>query len=85
MSRSCPLLSDGQRSAALAPKMLALKASFPIVTLTGPRQSGKTTLCRSTFPHFAYFNLEAPQTRRAAERGPRPFLEAARRANFTNS
>lgn len=50
--------------------MLALKASFPIVTLTGPRQSGKTTLCRSTFPHFAYFNLEAPQTRRAAERGP---------------
>ena len=50
--------------------MLALKASFPIVTLTGPRLSGKTTLCRSTFPHLAYFNLEAPQD--AAGGGTRP-------------
>ena len=31
---------------------------FPIVSLTGPRQSGKTTLLKNAFPHFEYYNLE---------------------------
>lgn len=36
---------------------------FPVVTLLGPRQSGKTTLVRALFPDYRYINLENPQTR----------------------
>ena len=35
-----------------------LFGKFPIVSLTGPRQSGKTTLAKQTFPQLAYVNLE---------------------------
>jgi hypothetical protein len=49
-------------------------ASFPVVTLTGPRQSGKTTLCRTEFPDKVYANLEAPDTRAFALDDPRGFL-----------
>ena len=54
-----------------------LKASFeqyPFVTVTGPRQSGKTTLCRQAFPDLQYVNLEAPDQRDFAESDPRGFL-----------
>jgi len=54
--------------------LLALFAEYPIVTITGPRQSGKTTLCRKVFPHMAYANLEAPDTRQFALEDPRGFL-----------
>ncbi|MGC9260762.1 MAG: AAA family ATPase [Phycisphaerae bacterium] len=37
---------------------------FPVVALTGPRQSGKSTLCRALFPDHAYASLESPDTRR---------------------
>ena len=47
---------------------------FPVVTVTGPRQSGKTTLCRAEFPDHAYVNLEALDTRDYATRDPRGFL-----------
>lgn len=47
---------------------------YPVVTVTGPRQSGKTTLCRSTFPNLKYVNLEAPDQRQFAESDPRGFL-----------
>lgn len=49
-------------------------AQYPFVTVTGPRQSGKTTLCRATFPDLAYANLEAPDQREFAESDPRGFL-----------
>ena len=42
--------------------------------MTGPRQSGKTTLCRAAFPHLDYINLEAPDQREFAESDPRGFL-----------
>ncbi len=54
-----------------------LRSSFqqyPIVTVTGPRQSGKTTLCTTTFPGLKYANLEAPDEREFAESDPRGFL-----------
>ncbi len=54
-----------------------LKSAFqqhPIVTVTGPRQSGKTTLCRATFPDLKYVNLEALDEREFAETDPRGFL-----------
>jgi len=47
---------------------------YPVVTVTGPRQSGKTTLCRTTFPESVYINLEAPDTRAFAQEDPRGFL-----------
>ena len=47
---------------------------YPVVTVLGPRQSGKTTLCRDTFPGLAYANLEASDVRQFAESDPRGFL-----------
>ncbi len=47
---------------------------YPFVTVTGPRQSGKTTLCRAAFPELAYANLEDPGQRQAAEEDPRGFI-----------
>jgi uncharacterized protein len=43
-----------------------LFASYPVVTVTGPRQSGKTTLCRALFPELDYINLERPDIRESA-------------------
>lgn len=48
---------------------------YPVVTVTGPRQSGKTTLAKSTFPHKPYVNLEAPDIRELALVDPRGFLD----------
>lgn len=49
-------------------------AQLPVVTLTGPRQSGKTTLCRATFPGKKYVNLEPLDTRELVRGDPRGFL-----------
>ena len=48
---------------------------FPIVTLTGPRQSGKTTLAKAVFPDRPYASLEEPDLRRNAQEDPRSFLD----------
>jgi predicted AAA+ superfamily ATPase len=51
-----------------------LLRGFPIVTLTGPRQSGKTTLARAVFADRSYASLEDPDVRLAAQDDPRSFL-----------
>jgi uncharacterized protein len=51
-----------------------LAGQYPVVTITGPRQSGKTTLCRKVFPNKPYANLEAPDVRQFALDDPRGFL-----------
>lgn len=48
---------------------------YPVVTLVGPRQSGKTTLCRSLFPDKPYANLEDPDVLVFAVEDPRGFLD----------
>ena len=53
-----------QREAAAYVKRMA--KSFPVVSITGPRQSGKTTLARTVFPAYEYLNLENPDTMREA-------------------
>jgi uncharacterized protein len=47
---------------------------YPVVTLTGPRQSGKTTLSRALFPKHRYISLEAPDDRAFAREDPRGLL-----------
>lgn len=53
----------------------SLLKGFPIVTITGPRQSGKTTLAKVVFPDRPYASLEDPDVRLAAREDPRSFLE----------
>lgn len=56
-------------------KVLEYARQYPVVTITGPRQSGKTTLCRMLFPDRPYVSLEAPEDRAFALQDPRGFLE----------
>ncbi len=58
----------------LAPKLIEAARKFPSITLTGPRQSGKTTLCKSLFPRHPYSSLEALDVRAFATEDPRAFL-----------
>jgi len=58
----------------MAPQLLQAAREYPVVTLLGPRQAGKTTLVRMVFPDLPYASLEAPDVRAAAEADPRGFL-----------
>jgi predicted AAA+ superfamily ATPase len=58
--------------------LLKTVASFPVTVLTGPRQSGKTTLLRLLFPSFAYTSLESPDQLMMAKADPRGFLHSSR-------
>lgn len=56
-------------------RLREMTRKFPIVSLTGPRQSGKTTLLRSMFPEYRYVSLENPDIQDFALQDPRRFLE----------
>ena len=55
-------------------KLMALTGQYPVVILTGPRQSGKSTLLRHTFPDYQYISLEDLDLREYAQSDPRGFL-----------
>lgn len=59
----------------IEPELLELAKAYPIVTIIGPRQSGKTTLAKHCFPDKPYANLEALDTRELALGDPRGFLD----------
>lgn len=64
----------------ITPFLKRLATQYPVVTLTGPRQSGKTTLCRNEFSGHEYISLEDLSQRNHAIEDPRGFL-----ARFKNS
>lgn len=61
-------------SRQLGEKIRDIAGKMPVVSITGPRQSGKTTLARQVFPDYHYANLENPLTRDFARANPRQFL-----------
>lgn len=59
----------------LEEKLKSLATQFAAVSVTGPRQSGKTTLAKETFPTYEYFNFEDPNTRSIFRADPHNFLK----------
>jgi predicted AAA+ superfamily ATPase len=55
-------------------KLIELSKSFKAIAVIGPRQAGKTTLVKTTFPNKPYNSLENPDTRNFAIEDPRGFL-----------
>jgi predicted AAA+ superfamily ATPase len=55
-------------------KAIAMAKKFPIVVLTGPRQAGKSTLAKMSFPDYRYVSLENPQNREFAQNDPQGFF-----------
>ena len=62
-----------------AARLAQLASYYPVVSVTGPRQSGKTTLCKAAFPELPYVTLEPLDVREFAMADPRGFL-----ASFAN-
>ena len=58
----------------ITPHLRKLSSQYPVMTLIGPRQSGKTTLVKALFPNKPYVTLEDPDQRRFATDDPRGFL-----------
>jgi predicted AAA+ superfamily ATPase len=58
----------------LEKKLHQIAGYYPAVVVTGPRQSGKTTLCRMAYPQKSYISLEAMDSRDFAVNDPRGFL-----------
>ena len=59
----------------ISEKLISLSRQVPVVTIIGPRQSGKTTLVKECFPEYTYVNLEDPITRMFAKEDYKSFFE----------
>lgn len=55
-------------------EFLLLLGEYPVVTILGPRQAGKTTLAQQALPSYRYINLEQPEIRQFAQDDPKAFL-----------
>jgi len=58
----------------LGKQIVVSAKNYPVVFITGPRQSGKTTLSKQTFAKYYYQNLENPEIRLTAQTDPKNFL-----------
>ncbi|HFC30743.1 MAG TPA: ATP-binding protein [Oceanospirillales bacterium] len=59
-------------------ELLCVAKEYPVVTILGPRQAGKTTLAKQVFGEHTYCNLEHPEIRRLAEDDPNAFFKRFR-------
>lgn len=59
---------------AIEPELRQMAKEYPVVTILGPRQAGKTTLVKMVFPDKPYINMESPEARLLAEADPNGFL-----------
>lgn len=59
----------------ISPKIEEAHKYYPVIVITGPRQSGKSTLCRNLFPDYTYVNLEYISTRTRALTDPVGFID----------
>lgn len=75
------LYNKGMKTRILIDKVQEFVRTYPIVTIVGPRQSGKTTLAKLAFPNYRYVNLEALNERAFAQEDPIAFLEQFRDVN----
>lgn len=66
-------------SRTIESKLLSLARQYPVITITGPRQSGKTTVSVKCFPEHLYLSLEDPDVREHARKDPRGFLAQSER------
>jgi uncharacterized protein len=57
------------------PILKSMSGQFPVVVVTGPRQVGKTSLVRKTFPEFSYISLDMPSLAQQAESSPETLLK----------
>ncbi|RMF59411.1 MAG: hypothetical protein D6743_16405 [Calditrichaeota bacterium] len=60
----------------IASVILSMKEKMPVLVITGPRQSGKTTLAKALFPDYDYLNLEFPDVRAKVAEDPRFFFDS---------
>ncbi|MDE5784107.1 MAG: ATP-binding protein [Prevotella sp.] len=60
----------------ISEKILQVQKYYPVTTITGPRQSGKTSLCRHLFPEYNYVNLEDLTNRAKAIGDPAAFIDS---------
>lgn len=56
-------------------ELIRLSSLYAVVVVTGPRQSGKTALCKHQFPDYHYVNLENPSIREQILTAPKAYLE----------
>ena len=64
------------------PRLKTLARQFPAIVLTGPRQSGKSTVYQKVFANLPYATLESPDVRAFASEDPRGFFKHFRRVRF---
>lgn len=58
----------------ISEELTLLLKEYPVITILGPRQAGKTTLAKTSLKDYAYANLEDPETREIATHDPKGFL-----------
>ena len=59
----------------ISQEILKLKRKYPVISITGPRQSGKTTLAKDLFKEYEYYNLENLDLLSIAKEDPKSFLK----------
>jgi predicted AAA+ superfamily ATPase len=72
-----PKINNSMVNRSINKTLLSLLRKYPAVNITGPRQSGKTTLVKNLNNGYKYISLENPDTRLFAENDPRGFLHSA--------